>query len=1101
MKRPLTYPFILFLFVVATAGNEGWGQPEKDYEFAVRLFQAEKYDLALEKFRAFTQAYPDHELTPRAAYHLGHCLAKLEQYAEAAKAFQDFVTKYPTYNAAEVTAEAARYNVGFFYYQAGDYLQAEAGFADYLQQAQDEKLQPMAHYWRGECLYNLKRLPEAIQSYQQVLKSENDYVPHALYSIGVCQAELGRPQEALTAFERFLEQFPNSELRPEIHWRIGEALVDLERYDEALVHFQQVPADHDFAPEALLGLGIAHQLKGDLQVAAEAFQDFAQKFPQHDLLAEARFRRGTCLLQLKQFEAARKAFEGVLKIPNTSLAPDALLGLAETYSAQEQYDQAIQTLQDFLQKFPDQAGLPRVRLLLANVYLQQEQYEQALPLYQQYLDHPAEETLTVEALYNLGLCFYRLKRMDEAAATFEKFRGQFPRHDQVPGVLVELGNYYLAQEQFDRARERFDEVLKEWPQNPAAKSALFGLGMVAERQEQYEEALKRYRAFLEAYPEDPLAQEARIALAEINEKLGHPEEARKTWAELLEKDPTAAAPGLLRAAVQAFNQKQYEEALSVCDTLLAKLPADHADLPTTQAIRAASFYNLGRFAEASRAYGELAERHPGAKEAEEALFWKARAERQSNRKEAAIASFRAFLEAHPDHPQARSARTELADLLGPESVDEAILELRRAIEAATEPATKASLIYKLGWLFKDAGRAEEANVEFQRLVAEHPTHELAGYALVHLADYAYDQEQYLRAEELYRQFLEQFPEHKLRGRAWHFLGWALRRQEKEGVREAFAEAEKIYSQNVQANLEAENLGQAYLDLGWVRLDLENYAAAAEAFREAAARLPAGELKEEALFRLGFCLYRASDYQAAQDTLQSFHNTYGNSKFHPEALFYLAQVKSALAGALEKPTAAAWEQAAADYRLFLERYPDHTLALEARFNLAVALQRQATVPEPPADKADKLKEALTTYDQVIQQTETEMAAEAQFHKGECLFHQAQYKQALEEFLRVALLYAYDRWTAQAQYMVGVCYRQLNQPEEAAKELRQAEKLFTQLLGQDKLTPEVAAEARYYLGLTYEQLGAADQAKAAWEQVVADYPGTLWAKRARQRLAGE
>jgi len=1027
MKRPLIYPFIPLLFLVATTGNKGWGQPEKDYEFAVRLFQAEKYDLALEQFRGFTQSYPDHELTPRAAYYLGHCLAKMERYAEAARAFQDFATKYPAYDAAEVTAEAARYNVGFFYYKAGDYPQAEAGFADYLQQAKDEKLRPMAHYWRGECLYNLERLPEAIQAYQQVLKSENDYVPHALYSIGVCQAELGQPQEALTAFERFLEQFPDSELGPEIHWRIGEALVDLERYDEALAHFQQVPADNDFAPEALWGIGTAHQLKGDLQVAAETFQKFAQKFPRHDWLAEALFRRGTCLLQLKQLETAREAFEEVLKVPNTPLAPDALLGLAETYSAQGQ--------------------------------------------------------------------------KDEAMATFEKFRGQFPQHDLVPGVLVELGNYYLAQEQFDRARERFEEVQQKWAQNPAAKQALFGLGMVAEKQEQPEEALTHYRTFLEAYPEDPLAKDARIALAEINEKLGRPEEARKIWEELLEKDPTAAAPGLLRAAVQAFNNKQYEEALAVCETLLAKLPADDADLPALRATRAASLYNLGRFPEASQAYGELAETHRGAQEAEEALFWKARAERQNNQKEAAIASFRAFLEAHPDHPQARSARAELADLLGPENVDEAILELRRAIEAATEPATQASLLYKLGWLFKDAHREEEANAEFQRLVTEHAGHELAGYALVHLADYAYDQAQYPRAEELYRQFLKQFPEHKLRGRALHFLGWALRQQGKEGVREAFADAEKIYAQNIQANPEAENLGQAYLDLGWVRLDLENYAAAAESFREAAARLPAGELKEEALFRVGFCLYRASDYQAAQDTLQSFHQTYGNSKFHPDALFYLAQVKSALAGALKKPTAAAWEQAAADYRLFLERYPDHTLALEARFNLAVALQRQATVPDPPADKTDKLREALATYDQVIQQTETEMAAEAQFHKGECLFHQAQYKPALEEFLRVALLYTYDRWTAQAQYMVGVCYQQLHQPEEATKELRQAEELFTQLLSQEKLAPEVAAEARYHLGLTYEQLGETDRAKAAWEQVVADYPGTLWAKRAHQRLAGE
>jgi len=67
-----------------------------------------------------------------------------------------------------------------------------------------------AYVWhhRGDVMYQLKRYPEAISSYEKAIQLDPQDA-HSIYSRGLVLAELGRDREALTAYNNALELYPD----------------------------------------------------------------------------------------------------------------------------------------------------------------------------------------------------------------------------------------------------------------------------------------------------------------------------------------------------------------------------------------------------------------------------------------------------------------------------------------------------------------------------------------------------------------------------------------------------------------------------------------------------------------------------------------------------------------------------------------------------------------------------------------------------------------------------------------------------------------------------------------------------------------------------
>ncbi|HKP86799.1 MAG TPA: tetratricopeptide repeat protein, partial [Blastocatellia bacterium] len=123
---------------------------------------------------------------------------------------------------------SAHYNLGLIYQQRGQYEDAKASFRRAVEIDPNEM---DAHYQLGRIAREEGKLADAITHFDPVVRSNPDHSQSEIWrEIGRAYFQAGQYQDALSAFERFLEKRPSD---AEGHYRYGLTLHALGRENEA----------------------------------------------------------------------------------------------------------------------------------------------------------------------------------------------------------------------------------------------------------------------------------------------------------------------------------------------------------------------------------------------------------------------------------------------------------------------------------------------------------------------------------------------------------------------------------------------------------------------------------------------------------------------------------------------------------------------------------------------------------------------------------------------------------------------------------------------------------------------------------------------------
>lgn len=110
----------------------------------------------------------------------------------------------------------ALYEASYSKIQSGDYVGAEHGFSQFLEQNPDHKLAANAHYWLGETYYVRGDFPQATrifaQSYQKFPKGPKG--PDNLLKLGLSLAAEGKNKDACVALGQLAKEYTTA--APEI---------------------------------------------------------------------------------------------------------------------------------------------------------------------------------------------------------------------------------------------------------------------------------------------------------------------------------------------------------------------------------------------------------------------------------------------------------------------------------------------------------------------------------------------------------------------------------------------------------------------------------------------------------------------------------------------------------------------------------------------------------------------------------------------------------------------------------------------------------------------------------------------------------------------
>jgi tetratricopeptide (TPR) repeat protein len=202
---------------------------------------------------------------------------------------------------------------------------------------------------------------------------------------------------------------------------------------------------------ALQGIGKTDEARADLQSVLR----------NNPNSAEAKFRLGLLELNQKNYVAAERVFQQCRDAAGGDVI--CLVGQAEVFTAQKQFDKAVQTLAAGQAKYPDRQ---EIRLALANTQVLAGQFNAAAKLFS---DMVVKEPASADLHLRLAETYRRMGNFSEAMQHFRKVKELQPNN---PDAAVWLALLLHQTGREAEAKKEYEQILRLQPDNAIALNNL-----------------------------------------------------------------------------------------------------------------------------------------------------------------------------------------------------------------------------------------------------------------------------------------------------------------------------------------------------------------------------------------------------------------------------------------------------------------------------------------------------------------------------------------------------------------------------------------------------------------------------------------------------
>ena len=415
-----------------------WGQ---------NYFRLKQNDDAIAKLKELTEKSPDTKYAENAYYLLGTIYSNKRQHSLARDAYKAVVEKFPK----SVYAYRSQFFIADSYVMEGNFGQALTEF--------------------------------------QKIQTSDPLIPimfeRARYSVGLSLFRLGRNQEALTAYQEFIADLPDSGFAPAAYFDMAVIYQNMKEYDKANRNYEEalLYAKNDMTKGAIQ-FGIGNNFFGadNYLLALKAYQKLIDLYPKDTNIPEAKFMLAECYWALKDYKNAQNAYNEILKdasmadyadkatykigeyyyqmgnkdkalewyqkvidgYSKSSLIGNAFIGKIKILKDQKQYDEVQNVGYQFIAKYKTDSAYTmasaEIQMVLGDVKFDAGNYISATGEYQKtlsdYPDSPGIDPFKCRSLLQMGIAYYKEasnKNMDSAllqksVSAFEKLLDQYEKN-------------------------------------------------------------------------------------------------------------------------------------------------------------------------------------------------------------------------------------------------------------------------------------------------------------------------------------------------------------------------------------------------------------------------------------------------------------------------------------------------------------------------------------------------------------------------------------------------------------------------------------------------------------------------------------------------
>lgn len=284
-------------------------------------------------------------------------------------------------------------------------------------------------------------------------------------------------EKAIEIYREIIEKSPKDrELSIHAQFSIASGLEKLERFEEAIATYQLIVDQYP-------------------PVLSDTLMPILNVLQTPIYLARIHVRQQNKELAIQQYEKARNYYKGISsQYPNTTVSLAAEYQLAQTYSDEGKWDQAIEILELICANYAGKEDVFGTKFQLANIYFQQKKSpEKALMLLNQLLD-------------------------------------EFPKNENINKVELAIGTVCMQQGKYADARIKFKNIVNsQSPMQGTVIQAQVSIAKTYELENDWQKAMNEYQWVMENYPNTIQALNIPLYIAEHYNANAQPELAKKAF--------------------------------------------------------------------------------------------------------------------------------------------------------------------------------------------------------------------------------------------------------------------------------------------------------------------------------------------------------------------------------------------------------------------------------------------------------------------------------------------------------------------------------------------------------------------------------------------
>jgi TolA-binding protein len=333
----------------------------------VQLFNANRYEEAMDNFRKSLGNNYNAKLTAEAKFWMGETHYRLGEYHKAIDYYDNFMATPGAYDLEMYPM--TKYNLGYAYFMLKYYDNAVIEFQQFVNRPIDDsrEFKTDAMLRMGDCYFITKNYKEAIEYYEKAIFRKSPDSDYATYQKALSEGALGNNSEKIAELRKIVNSYTSSSYTDDAYFEIASTYLVMNDSRNALNWFEQLTSkfpNSSYYLKSLQKIGLIYYNENDYDQALASLKKVVKDYAGTDESKESLLTIRNIYMDKNQVDDYYAYAENIPFANVTANEQDSITYLAaENLYMNNQCGPATESFNHYIGKFPNGAFI-----LNANYY-------------------------------------------------------------------------------------------------------------------------------------------------------------------------------------------------------------------------------------------------------------------------------------------------------------------------------------------------------------------------------------------------------------------------------------------------------------------------------------------------------------------------------------------------------------------------------------------------------------------------------------------------------------------------------------------------------------------------------------------------------------